>query len=264
MIDRILQLNLNDIKNGYTADPDCKKYCCLICGMEFETGEVFRFNDRFFDASKAVRLHMEREHGNMLGILASYNKRYTGITEKQKDLLTLMHDGLSDNEISKKTGLALSTIRHQRFVFREKAKQAKLYLAIYETVEGPASGKREKPDSSSPKGKSADSGLIDIHAGANMVDDRYIITLAEEEKITAAVFKSLQPLKLKMFPAKEKKKLVILRKIASQFKKGVKYTEKEINAVLKPIYDDYVTIRRYLIEYGFMDRTIDCKEYWIK
>ena len=36
------------------------------------------------------------------------------------------------------------------------------------------------------------------------------------------------------------------------------------NSVLKLIYEDYATIRRYLIEYGFMERTNDCKEYWVK
>ena len=78
---------------------------------------------------------MEKEHGNMLNILTSFDKKYTGITENQKELLEMFHGGLSDGEIAKKTEVASATVRHQRFVFREKAKQAKLYLAIYEVVE---------------------------------------------------------------------------------------------------------------------------------
>ncbi|RIJ63707.1 DUF2087 domain-containing protein [Rummeliibacillus sp. POC4] len=27
---------------------------------------------------------------------------------------------------------------------------------------------------------------------------------------------------------------------------------------------DYVSLRRYLIEYGFMERTDDCSIYWVK
>ena len=69
---------------------------------------------------------------------------------------------------------------------------------------------------------------------------------------------------LKAFPPKEKKKLVILRIISEQFKKGKRYTETEVNQILQPIYDDYATIRRFLIGYGFMERTRDCREYWLK
>ncbi len=29
-------------------------------------------------------------------------------------------------------------------------------------------------------------------------------------------------------------------------------------------YDDNATIRRYLIEYGFLDRSKDCSKYWVK
>ncbi|MEG0457339.1 MAG: DUF2087 domain-containing protein, partial [Oscillospiraceae bacterium] len=63
---------------------------------------------------------------------------------------------------------------------------------------------------------------------------------------------------------KEKKKIIILRKIAQQFEKNIKYSEKEVNEILKAIYDDFVTIRRYLIEYGYMDRTSNCEQYWKK
>ena len=42
-----------------------------------------------------------------------------------------------------------------------------------------------------------------------------------------------------------------------------KYSECEVNEILKPIYDDYMTIRRYLIMYGFMERTRDGRQYWL-
>lgn len=255
MIDKLLQISLEEIKNGYSYNEMSKTFICLTCGKQFETGEMFSFDSRFYDASKAIQLHIKKEHGNMLDILASFDKKYTGITENQKELLSMIYDGLSDNEIARKTGVAPATVRHQRYVFREKAKQAKLYLAIFEVAEN-ASFER--------KGRSSEDELVNIHLGARMVDDRYFITKAEEEKILASVFVSLQPLKLKIFSPKEKKKIVILRKIAAQFEKGKRYSEKEINSILKEIYEDYATIRRYLIEYGFMERKNDCKEYWLK
>lgn len=75
---------------------------------------------------------------------------------------------------------------------------------------------------------------------------------------------SLNPLVLKVFPAKEKKKYVLLTYIIKLFKKGIKYTEKEINEILKPVYVDYVIIRRYLVDYQFLDRLDNGKAYWVK
>jgi len=103
----------------------------------------------------------------------------------------------------------------------------------------------------------------EIHGGATMVDERYLATAEETEKIIATFFSSVEPLVLKAFPPKEKKKLVILQMISSKFEKGKRYGEKEVNQILEEIYPDYVTIRRYLIEYGFLDRTRDCAEYWV-
>ena len=53
-----------------------------------------------------------------------------------------------------------------------------------------------------------------------MVDARYEITQQEEQKILSTVFASMQPLRLKTFPPKEKKKVVILRTIAKEFESG--------------------------------------------
>jgi len=66
------------------------------------------------------------------------------------------------------------------------------------------------------------------------------------------------------FPSKEKKKIIILREIAKNFKAQTEYSEKEINRILTRIYDDYVLIRRYLIQYGFLDRKNDGASYWVK
>ncbi len=97
-----------------------------------------------------------------------------------------------------------------------------------------------------------------------MVDARYEITQQEEQKILSTVFASMQPLRLKTFPPKEKKKMVILRTIAKEFEEGIRYSEVQVNEILKDIYPDYVTLRRYLIEYGYLERTRDGSAYWKK
>lgn len=48
------------------------------------------------------------------------------------------------------------------------------------------------------------------------------------------------------------------------FVRNREYTENEVNKVLKRMYEDYPTLRRALIEYGFFDRSNDCKVYRVK
>lgn len=242
--------SVEDLMQGFCYHADSKTYHCLLCNKSFETGEIFRYGDRYFDALKAIELHIKQEHGGMFGQLIGKESKYSTLTDKQKEILDLIQLGLSDRDIAAKLGISPSTVRHQKFSFREKAKQAKLYLAIYELAF--AAHPCEKDS------------LVPIHEGAKMVDDRYIITKEEREKILNTVFSSLSPLKLKIFSAKEKKKIVTLQKIMEQFEKDKVYTEKQINEVLKDIYEDYPTLRRYLIEYGFMERSKDCHDYWVK
>lgn len=254
-MDDILDKRLEDIKSGFAYDTEKRSCVCNVCRKAFENGEVFKVGERFFNAAKAAEIHIRQEHGAMLEVLMSQDKRYTGLTDNQKQLLCMMAAGLSDQDIGKKTGTAAATVRHQRFMFKEKAKQAKLYLAIYELA---IQGKREGHGSVEDKEE-----FIDLHGGAKMVDDRYDITKEEEETIVSNMFSSLNPLKLINLSPKEKKKIVILKKIAGQFDRDKRYSEKELNSILKDIYGDFATVRRYLIEYGFMDRTKDCSAYWL-
>jgi hypothetical protein len=256
MTEKLLAFTTDEIKKGYSFDADTECYVCNICGKSYQTGEIFEAAGRYYDAPRMIQVHMNDTHSDVFGALLSYDKKYTGLTENQKELLELMYSGLADNEIAKKTGVAPATVRHQKFVFRERAKQAKLFLSIYELAAEGASKRKKSP--------SGEDEILDIHSGATMVDDRYVITKAEEEQILSTVFFSLTPLKLKVFSPKEKKKIVILKKIAAQFELGRRYSEKELNKILQDIFDDFATIRRYLIEYGFMERTNDCKEYWLK
>jgi hypothetical protein len=255
MIDKLAYITLDEIKTGYRLNSQSDKYICNFCSKEFENGEIFKIQDRYFDAEKMTKIHIRKEHAEVLQLLVSYDKKFTGITENQKELLSMIHSGMADSEIAKKMGVAAATIRHQRFTFREKAKQAKLYLAIYELAFQGMEKNKSLPDNNED--------IIDVHEGAKMVDDRYITTKAEEEQILSSMFSSMDPLILTTFPAREKKKIVVLKKIAEQFERNKQYSEKELNVILKEIYEDFATIRRYLIEYGFMERTNDCKYYWI-
>lgn len=43
---------------------------------------------------------------------------------------------------------------------------------------------------------------------------------------------------------------------------SVESNEREVNEILKGIYPDFASLRRYLIEYGFFERTRDGSAYW--
>jgi hypothetical protein len=240
-------LTVEEIAAGYRKDAE-GNCTCLACATLFPHGEIFNFNERFFEPERAVQLHLQTEHPQYFFNLLNSDSRYVSFTENQKQLLTLLQSGLSDKEIAQKTGLAQPTIRHQRFTFREKAKQAKMTLALYEMAMAARRG--------------GDEEIVSIHDNAKMVDARYVTTTVEKEKTIASFFEAESPLRLKSLPAREKKKIIVLSRIAEEFTPRHKYSEADVNRMLKDIYEDHATLRRYLIEYGFFGRTIDGSAYW--
>lgn len=96
-----------------------------------------------------------------------------------------------------------------------------------------------------------------------MLEHSVEISEKEREKILDSTFESLEPLVLSVYSTKFKKKLVILDKIFELFDSDRKYTESEVNGIIRPVFDDFVTIRRDLIEMGYLDRSRNGSEYWV-
>ena len=62
--------------------------------------------------------------------------------------------------------------------------------------------------------------------------------------------------RLASIPAQEKKRLVVLRYLAETvFESARRYPEKEVNQRLAILHPDVASLRRYLIDLGFMSRT---------
>lgn len=58
------------------------------------------------------------------------------------------------------------------------------------------------------------------------------------------------------WPAQFKRQVFVLEEIAKVFEPGVRYTEREVDAILKNIYEyDHCTLRRYLVDLKFMQRS---------
>ena len=83
----------------------------------------------------------------------------------------------------------------------------------------------------------------------------------EDKKKTLEAFFSEG--KLVTLPSKEKRKVIIFIEVIKLFKKDRLYSEKEVNDVLKNVYDDFAIIRRYLIDYKLLERSVDGKAYWV-
>jgi len=239
--DATIEELINGYVHGYLYNgglyDKTKGYICLFCNMGFDEDGIFTVGKLTVNAKKAVKLHIHKEHGHIFNNLLALDKNKTGLTDTQKEFLGCCYGGMTDREIAEKMNISAATVRYQRFNFKEKVKQARMILAMSELLESELELWRSsaKPD--------------------------------ENEKMLEVLFESLSPLRLKTFDykkKKEEKRQLILKTITRQFEKDRRYTHKEVDAILKEIYDDYATIRRFLVECGYMERTGDCLEYWVK
>ena len=55
-------------------------------------------------------------------------------------------------------------------------------------------------------------------------------------------------------PAARGKRLAVLDHLAGLFEPGRRYPEREVNEILRAWHPDYATLRRYLVDEGFLDR----------
>lgn len=110
-------LTYEELRQGYRVDLATGTMICVCCGKAFEPGEVFEFEGRFFEAARAVRMHLERVHPRPFDELLRQDSKYNTLTANQKDLFTLFRQGLSDSEIAEKLGSPLrpSAIRSLSF-----------------------------------------------------------------------------------------------------------------------------------------------------
>lgn len=68
--------------------------------------------------------------------------------------------------------------------------------------------------------------------------------------------------RIKAFPAQEKKFQAILRHVVRAFEPGRRYTEKQVNEILRNYNEDTAYLRRGLVEYHLMERQGGGGEYW--
>ena len=62
-------------------------------------------------------------------------------------------------------------------------------------------------------------------------------------------------------PAKRDRRLLLLDQVAQAFEPGRTYPEPAVDEILKTVFDDHCTLRRYLVDEAFLSRTA-AGVYW--
>lgn len=242
--------SLKELVSGVVVEREGKIHSCTVCGKRFVRGIIYPDGDLLMDAERAALTHVEREHGGMFSELISLGKGENGISDVQKIVLEALYEGGSDRDIALRLGgKSESTVRNHRFNLKRKRKEAKIFLALMDLID-----QRELS-------RNDDESYLQFHDDIPVKDDRISVSTKEAEKIITKYFDKEDPRVLLSFPKKQKIKLVILQQIIEAFEREKVYTELEVNEILMPVYEDYLQIRRYLIDYAFLKRNSDGSEY---
>jgi len=244
---RLLNCSIDELVAGYASEDSV--FSCLYCEARFERGLVYGNADRFMEAERAAAEHVATVHGGPFRALAALGDEAAGLPEVQAKVLRLVFEGKNDAEIAKELGgKSASTVRNHRFNLRKREAEARVFLALMRLVD-------ERGDGAGR--------FVSYPAALPTPDDRARITEAEAEVVEARCLRAGERgLAISNWPKKQKEKLVLLKRVAELFEPGRRYSEAEVNAILSPVWYDHVTIRRYLIEYRFLERKPDGSEYW--
>ena len=240
---------LEELVEGYTST--AKTFECMFCDESVKKGHIYPLGQELVEAETAMKNHIISVHGSTFHALLALGKKGTGLSDIQRTLLHHFFDGLPDKEIQPLAGgVSLSTIRNHRFVLREKARQARIFLALMELLE---SGSQDPG-----------SRFIEIPGSKATGDERFAITRTEFRKILMKNFPDGSDGMLSRFPKKQKHKIAVLIQILKRFDAARRYNQNEVNAILATASEDYTTLCRYMVDYGFLGRTRDGAEYWVE
>ncbi|SOC43236.1 DUF2087 domain-containing protein [Ureibacillus acetophenoni] len=236
-------ISTKELVKGYQLQDS--EYHCLFCSESYHTDEIYPYEDKLLTAEGRMKKHILTAHESSFHAIIQLDKKTTGLTDVQVEMLQHFYEQIPDLEIVNRSSVkSISTVRQHRFKLREKERQAKMFLALMQLINDPEKYK--------------------IHKGAKQVDERYSIDREEREKVLNTYFKNGLDGGIDLIPSKEKKKLIILQHILKRFEIGKTYNEKEVNEILKTVNADFVSLRRHLVEYGFIDRSNDGSSYWVK
>ncbi|TMU85035.1 DUF2087 domain-containing protein [Bacillus sp. BHET2] len=229
-------LSIEVMEKGYVED--AIGFGCIFCEKKVTKGRIYQVDGMLYEDWYYMEHHIKKEHGDVFDVLLASGKEHTGLTEQQSKLLRLIYQGKDDGEIQKELNIgSLSTIRNHRFVLRKKERQAKVMGALMSLLNKQMDSSREEES------------------------DRIEKPIEPSDEISR--FFSEEDGRLKTYQLKEYEKEKVLSEIMGLFHYGKKYSESEINQVLGEIYEDYVLLRRELVDRGFLSRHHDGSQYHV-
>ena len=235
-MDMSLDYPVEVMEKGYIEEN--RYYRCLLCGEEVEKGIIYPVGDVLFTDWRYMEHHIERTHGSVFERLLSGGKEQTGLSDQQSKLLSLIYAGKTDKEIQQELKIgSMSTIRNHRFSLRKKEKQAKTLLALMNLVKRQQEIVTDEPNIDKPNEKSF------------------------EPSTELARYFSEEDGRLKTLRMKEQEKNRLLAEIALLFKPNKVYSEGEVNAILVTIFEDYMLLRREMVDRDVLTRNAEGSAY---
>lgn len=179
--------------------------------------------------------------------------------EKRLLMLRILHEQEHTvGDLAERVGLAESTTSHHLSRLRE-AQLVKLRMAGNQRLY------RANPSGiAKVKTLVADMEKMPVKPEPRISDNRWIAELGWSEADQQVLAAHTMSGQLTRLPAKQKKLLVILRWLITLFEPDRFYTEREVNEVLQTVHtDDYVGLRRDLVDFGYLRRERGGGKYWL-
>jgi hypothetical protein len=66
--------------------------------------------------------------------------------------------------------------------------------------------------------------------------------------------------RLVQIPTQRSRRMIVLDRLAQEFDVGARYSERQVNAILRRFHEDVASLRRFLVDEGFLDRAAGT--YW--
>lgn len=135
-IDKVLdKCRVEDLMNGYVYNESYRVYTCIFCGEVFEADLIYKHEEQFFTAKKAIETHILEKHESPFDFLLNMDRKHTNLTDRQREIFQFFYNESDNKLIAEQMETTPSTVRSYKFKMREKLRQSKIYIALMYLVE---------------------------------------------------------------------------------------------------------------------------------
>ena len=102
-----------------------------------------------------------------------------------------------------------------------------------------------------------------LQAAAGITDPAGAVRLTPSDRLRDGVLRAFfVDGRLVSIPTKRTRRQVVLEYIVTRFTPGVRYHEREVNAILVTFHPDIASLRRHLVDHELLARDSDGTSYW--